>query len=63
MVKIRCSEKVTNEILEWIREKRTHLNSILCTKANWACHILRRNCLLNDTTERQITEVKEVERR
>jgi hypothetical protein len=59
MEKIKCSEKVTNEqVLERIGEKRTLLNNILCRKAIWIGHILRRNCLLHDAIEGQMTEVK-----
>ena len=32
-------------------------------KANWIGHILRRNCLLHDAIEGQMTEVKSVGRR
>ena len=62
--KIKWREKVTNEqILERIGEKRTLLNNILRRKANWIGHILRRNCLLHDAVEGQITEMKGVGRR
>ena len=57
------SEKVTNEVLERIREKRTLLNNILLRKANCIGHILRRNRLLYDVIEGQVTEVKGVGRR
>ena len=64
MEKIKRSEKVTNElVIERIGEKRTLLNYILLRKVNWIGHILRRNCLLHDTIEGQITEVKGVGRR
>ena len=64
MEKIKWSEKVTNEqVLDRIGEKRTLLNKILRRKANWIGHILRRNCLLHDAIEGQMTEVKEVGRR
>ena len=57
-------EKVTNEqVLERIGEKTTLLINVLCRKANWIGHILRRNCLLDNTIEGQITEAKGVERR
>ena len=56
--------KVTNkQVLEHIGEKRTLMNNILCRIANWIGHILRRNCLLHDAIEGQITEVKGVGRR
>jgi hypothetical protein len=52
MKKIRCSEKVTNEeVLEYVGEKRTLLNTILPRKFNWIGHILRRNCLLHNVIE------------
>ena len=56
MEKIKWSEKVTNEqVLESIGEKKTLLNNILREKANWNGHILRRNCLLQDAIEGQMT--------
>ena len=62
--KTQWSEKVTNEQgLQRIEEKRTILNNILCRKTNWIGHILRRNSLLHDSIEGQMTEVKGVGRR
>ena len=62
--KIKWSKKVTNEqVLCRIGEKRTLLNNILRRKANWICHILRRNCLLHDDIEGQMTEVEGIGRR
>ena len=59
MEKIKLSEKVTNEhVIERKGEKRTLLNNILRREANWSGHILRRNCLLHDAIEGQMTEVK-----
>jgi hypothetical protein len=56
--------KATNEqVLDRIGEKRTLLNNILRRKSNWIGQILRRNCLLYDATEGQMTEVKGVGRR
>ena len=64
MEKINWSEKVTNEqFLARIGVKRTLVNNILHTKANWIGHILRRNCLHHVANERQMTEVKGVGRR
>ena len=64
MEKIKWSEKVTNEqALQHIEEKRTVLYNILRRKGNWIGHILRRNCLLHDANEGQMTEVKGVGRR
>ena len=62
-LKIEWSEKETNEVLEGIGEKRSLLNNILHIKANWIGHILRRNFLLHDAIEGQMTEVKGVGRR
>ena len=62
--KIKWPEKVTNEhVPENIGEKRTVLNNIPRRKANLIGHILRRNCLLHDAIEGQVTEVKGVGRR
>ena len=55
MEKIKWSEKVTNEqVLDHIGKKKTLLNNILCRKANWIGHILRRNCLLHDAIDVQM---------
>jgi hypothetical protein len=63
MERIKLSVKVTNEqILENIGEKRTH-NNILSREAHQIGNILRRNCLLRDVIEGQMTEVKGVGRR
>ena len=63
MDKIKWSEKVTtsNEVLECIGEKWTLLNNILRRIANWIGHVLRRNCLLHDAIEEQMTEIKGVD--
>ena len=63
MEKIKWSEEVTNEQGDRIGEKRTLLYNILLKKATWIGHILRRNCLLHDSIEGQMTEMKEVGRR
>ena len=64
MEKTKWSERVSNEqVLELIRGRMTLLNNILRRKVNWIGHILRRNCLLHDTIEGQMTEVKGVGRR
>ena len=61
MITLKWSEKVTNEqVLERIGEI---LNNILCRKANWIGHIFRRNCLLHDVIEGQMTELKGVRTR
>ena len=62
MENIKWSEKVTNQqVLDPIGERRTLINNILRRKANWIGHILRRNCLLHDAIEGQMTEVKDWE--
>jgi hypothetical protein len=58
MEKITWSEEVTNhQVIERIGEKRTLINNVQRRKVNWIGHILRRNCLLRDATEGQMTEV------
>ena len=51
------------KILGTIGEKRTLLNNIPRRKANWIGHIMRRNCLLYDAIEGEMTEAKGVARR
>ena len=64
MVKIKWLQKLTNEqVLEHIAGKRALLHNILRRKANWIDHILRRNCLLQNGIEGQMTEVKGIRRR
>ena len=61
---IKRSEKVTNEeVLKRLGDKETFINSILRRKANWVSYVLRRNCLLHDAIERQMTELKGAGRR
>ena len=61
---IKWSEKITNEgVLESIGEIRTLLNNVVRRRANWFGHILRRNCLLHDAIDGQMTEAKGVGRR
>jgi hypothetical protein len=49
--KIKWANKVTNEVLDHLEEKRALLNNIPIRKANWIGHMLRRNCLLVDAIE------------
>ena len=66
MEKTKWSEKVTNEqVLERtsVGEKTTLVNDILRRNASWIGHILRKNCLLHDSVEGQMTEIKGVGRR
>ena len=65
MEKVKWSEKVRNEVIEYVGENRTLLNTRdgMCRKVNWVDHILIRNCFLHDTTEGQMAEVKEIGRR
>ena len=59
MEKRKWSENVTNEqVLESMGEKRALLNNSIRIKSNWIGRILRRNCLLHDVIEGQMTEVK-----
>ena len=58
------SEKLTNEqFLKHIGEKITLLNNILRRKTNWIGPVLRRNWLLREAIEEQMTKVKRVGRR
>ena len=64
MKKTKWSEKVANEqVLERIVEKRRLLNNILYRKTNCIDRILRRNCILLDAIEGQMTEMKGVSKR
>ena len=63
MGEIKRSERVNNEVLELIGEKRTLLNNILRRKANWIGQILRTNCLLRDAIEVQMPGVQQVGRK
>ena len=68
MEKIKWSDKVTNERVLGRRvqvqgKKRTLTNNILRRQINCIGHILRRNYLLHDAIEGQMTEVKGVGRR
>ena len=51
------------EVIERIGEKRTLLDNLLRRNASRIGHIPRRNCLLHDAIEGQMTEVKAVGRR
>ena len=55
--------RINKQVLERIGEKRTLLNNILSRETNGIGHILRRNFLLHDAIEGQMTEVKGVGRR
>jgi hypothetical protein len=63
MKKINWTDHVRNEeILLRVKEQRNILHEIGKRKANWICHILRRNCLLQRVIEGNIqgrTEVTE----
>ena len=63
MTEIKWPEKLyREEILELIGEKRTLVNNILCRKANWIGLIFRTDCFFHNVIERQMTEVKGLER-
>jgi len=52
MEKISWTDHVRNEeVLLRVKEQRNTLHEIRKRKANWICHILRRNCLLQRVTE------------
>ena len=44
-------DRVRNEVLYKVKEKRKILHIAKRKKANWICHILRRNFLLKHITE------------
>ena len=61
--KIKWLDRVTNEVLDCVGEKMTLLNYILLRNVNFIGYILRRNCLLRDVIEGQMTKAKVVGRR
>ena len=61
MGETKWSEKINNEVLERIGEKRTFLNNIVRRKAKCVGHIPRGNILLHDATKGQVTGVKVLE--
>ena len=49
------TDRAKNEdVLHRIKEDRNLLHTIKRRKANWMCHIWRRNCLLNHVIEGKI---------
>ena len=54
MGEIKRSERVNNEVLELLGEKRTLLNNILRRKVNCIGHILRKSCFLHDAIDEKI---------
>jgi hypothetical protein len=61
MEKIIWTDHVRNEdVLLRVKEQRNILHEIRKRKANWICHILRRNCLLQRVIEGKIQGVIEV---
>jgi len=55
MEKVSWTDHVRNEdVLLRVKEQRNTLHKIRKRKANWICHILRRNCLLQRVTEGKI---------
>ena len=46
-----------------VKERRNILHEIRKRKANWICHILRRNCFLKQVIEGMIKEEMDVTRR
>jgi hypothetical protein len=52
MEKISWTDHVRNEdVLLRVKEQRNILHEIRKRKANWICHILSRNCILQRVTE------------
>jgi hypothetical protein len=52
--KISWTDRVRNEVLLRVKEQNNFLHEINKRKANWVCHILRRNCLLQQVIEGKI---------
>ena len=64
MERISWTDHVRNEeVLLQVDEHRNILHAIRKRKANWIGHILHRNCLLQQVTERKIKKEIEVIRR
>ena len=64
MEKISWTDHVREkEVLLRGNEQRNILHEIRKRKANWICHILRRNCLLKQVIEGKIKGEMEVTRR
>ena len=64
MEKISWTDHVRKEeVLLRVNEQRNILNEIRKRKANWICHILRRNCLLKQVIEGKTKRKMEVTRR
>jgi len=54
MEKIIWTDRVKNEVLQRVKEKRNALHKVTRRKANWIGHILRRNCLSKHAIEGQV---------
>jgi hypothetical protein len=64
MEKISWTDRVRNEeVLHRVKEERNIVHTINRRKANWICHILRRNCLLKHVIEGKIEGRIEMTRR
>jgi CRISPR/Cas system-associated endonuclease Cas1 len=62
-MEISWTDHVRNEeVLFRVNEQRNILHEIKKRKANWICHILRRNCLLKQVIEGKIKREMEVTR-
>jgi hypothetical protein len=55
MEKIGWTDRVRNEeVLLRVKEERNIVHTIQRRKVNWVCHILRKNCLLEQVIERKV---------
>ena len=55
--KISLTDRVRNEeVLLRVNEQKNILHEIRKRKANWICHILRRNCFLKQVIEGKLRE-------
>jgi len=54
--KISWTDRVINKELQRVKEERNILQKVKRRKANWICHIFRRNCLLKYVFKGKIEE-------
>ena len=56
--KIRCTDRVRNEVLHRVKKERNFLHTIKRRKANWIGHILRMNCFLTYVIEEKMGRIE-----
>jgi len=55
-MEISWTDRVRNEVLQRVKEKRNILHKVTRRKANWIGHILRRNFFSKHAIEGQVEE-------